>query len=60
MWRLLTDFQKMTKVFQRRQKLEKVSERQSVCCYLEKTKVFSKRSPPLEYTFAGFVVSCCI
>jgi hypothetical protein len=32
----LSDSQKMTKVFNKREKLEKVSQRQNFCCYLEK------------------------
>jgi hypothetical protein len=48
----------MTKVIKRKQKLEKVRGRQNFCCYIWKKTKYLAKVPPLEYTFAGFAVSC--
>jgi hypothetical protein len=49
----------MTKVFRKRQKLEKVGQKTKLLSLCGKRQKYSTKIPPFHYTFAGVEVSCC-
>jgi hypothetical protein len=58
-WILLSDFQKMSKVFNKKQELKEVRKTKPFVSICKKTKVVNQSSSPFLNTFACSAVSCC-